>query len=658
MNLYTATKRHEELSAIIERNSHLYYDLDSPQLSDYEYDMLCRELKKIEADYPTLVNLKSPTQHVGGAASAKFTKVIHLVKMESLQDAFSYDEILDFDRRVHDSAAEVTYVVESKIDGLSVSLEYENGVFTRGSTRGDGTQGEDVTENLMMIKDVPQKLANAPEFIEVRGEVYMPHASFERLVKEQELTDKPVAKNPRNAAAGALRQKDSAITKSRSLSIFVFNIQRIVGEELATHSDSLEYLQKLGFTVSPRYKIVNTIDEAISEIKAIGERRGSLNFDIDGAVVKVNSFTQRETLGSTNKFPRWAIAFKYPPEEKNTKLLSVDVSVGRTGVLTPTAVFEPVMLAGTSVARAILHNETFISDLKLAIGDIIRVRKAGDIIPEVIAVTKHSMGVLFTMPHICPSCGAEVSHTDNEAALRCVNPECPAQALRNILHFASRTAMNIDGFGPAVAEQLVNLQLLSCAADIYYLDRDKLLSLDKFKDKSAENLLQAISASKQNNLDKLIFALGIRNIGSKAATLLAERFGDMDTLAHATYDELEGIDGFGGVMADSVIAFFAKSGTADLLQRLAGAGVNMQYVGEAKTDALLGKTIVVTGSLPSLSRNEAEALIVKNGGKAASSVSKNTDYVLAGDAAGSKLTKANALGITVLDEAAFLELIK
>ncbi|MEG0762349.1 MAG: NAD-dependent DNA ligase LigA [Oscillospiraceae bacterium] len=658
MNLESAKKRHKELSDMLLRSSHLYYDLDAPSISDYEYDMLNNELKSLEEEYAELITLKSPTQHVGGIASTKFNKVTHIVKMESLQDAFSYDEIRDFDRRVRDAGLNPQYVVESKIDGLSVSLEYENGDLVRGSTRGDGTVGEDVTENLITIKSIPKHLKNAPEFIEVRGEVYMPHDAFARLVEEQELTEKPVAKNPRNAAAGALRQKNSEITAQRELAIFVFNIQQLKGKELLSHSESLKYAQDLGFIISPQYKTVNNIEDAIKEIEAIGERRGGLEFDIDGAVVKVDNFTQRQALGSTNKFPRWAIAFKYPPEEKDTKLLDIDVTVGRTGVLTPTAIFEPITLAGTTVSRAILHNEAYINDLKLSIGDIIRVRKAGDIIPEVIAVTEHCENEKFIMPRICPSCGAQVSHEKDEAALRCVNPECPAQSLRNILHFASRNAMNIDGFGPAIAQQLIERHLMENVADIYYLEKGSLLDLDKFKEKSADNLIAAIEASKNNNLDKLVFGLGIRNIGSKAATLLAEKFRNIDAIANADRAELDGIDGFGEVMADSVLDFFCKSGTADLINRLKKANVNMQYTGEIKTDKLAGKTIVVTGTLPTLSRNDAQELIVKNGGKSANSVSKKTSYVLAGEAAGSKLTKANELGIEILDEAAFLNLIK
>ena len=659
MTLEQAQQRILELRRVIEYNNRLYYEQDAPELEDFEYDALNRELKELEAQFPQLITPDSPTQHVGGTPSGKFAKVTHAVKMESLQDAFSYEELRDFDRRVRGEGISPRYVVEVKIDGLSVSLEYENGAFVRGSTRGDGIVGEDVTKNLATIKDIPKKLLNAPEFLEVRGEVYMPHAAFEQLVEEQELNDKQPFKNPRNAAAGSLRQKDSKITASRGLSIFVFNIQQIRGKELHSHQESLDYVKQLGFVVSPRYHSFDNIDDAIAEIEAIGQMRGTLPFDIDGAVIKVDDFAQRGMLGSTNKFPRWAIAFKYPPEEKETELQQIDITVGRTGVLTPTAVFTPVQLAGTTVSRAILHNEDFIRQLDVRIGDRILVRKAGDIIPEVVAVTQHKDGSEpYQMPQVCPSCGAPAVHLEGEAALRCVNPECPAQALRNIIHFASRNAMDIDGLGKAVAAQLVSKGYVHSAADLYDLTEEQLMTLDKFKEKSARNLLNAIEASKENNLDKLLFGLGIRNIGEKAAASIAEHFRSMQAVREAGEEQLSEIDGFGAVMAQSVLAFFAKEGTEDLLGRLERAGVNMEWHGEEKTDKLAGKTIVVTGTLPTLSRAEAEALITKNGGKASGSVSKKTAYVLAGEAAGSKLTKAQQLGIPVIDEAAFLQMIQ
>lgn len=658
MELEQARKRAEELRAVIERNNRLYYDQDAPELEDFEYDQLTRELKEIEKTFPELVTASSPTQHVGGTASTKFAKVAHAVKMESLQDAFSYEELREFDARVQEAGVSPEYVVEAKIDGLSVCLEYENGVFVRGSTRGDGVVGEDVTENLATIRDIPHTLHGAPEFLEVRGEVYMPHAAFLALREQQELEDKTPFKNPRNAAAGSLRQKDAKITASRGLSIFVFNLQRVQGREFSRHSETLDYIKSLGFPVSPRYNVYHSIEDAIAEIQRIGEMRGTLEFDIDGAVIKVNDLAARSALGSTNKFPRWAIAFKYPPEVKESIVRDIEVTVGRTGVLTPTAVFDPIFLAGTSVARANLHNGDIIGSLDVRIGDTIQVRKAGDIIPEVIGVARHGEGTVpYRMPDRCPSCGAPVVHLEDEAALRCVNPECPAQALRNLIHFASRNAMAIDGLGEAVARQLIDKGLVHTVADLYTLTREQILTLDKFKAKSAGNLLAAIENSRKNNLDKLVFGLGIRNIGDKAAALLAEHFGSMEKLRQASAEQVSSIDGFGGVMAQSVVEFFAKEGTGDLLEHLAQAGVNMEWHGEKKGTALAGKTVVVTGTLPTLSRQEAEALIVRNGGKASGSVSRRTAYVLAGEAAGSKLTKAQTLGIPVIDEAEFFRII-
>ena len=659
MELEQAKQRAEELRRVIERNNRLYYMENAPELEDFEYDALTRELKAIEAEYPQLVTPSSPTQHVNEAASSKFSKVAHTVKMESLQDAFSFEELREFDARVREAGVEPQYVVEEKIDGLSVSLEYQDGRFVRGSTRGDGLVGEDVTENLATIRAIPKTLPpGAPEFLEVRGEVYMPHDAFFALKEEQELQDKVPFKNPRNAAAGSLRQKDAKITAARGLSIFVFNLQQVRGRSFARHSETLDFIKQMGFPVSPRYRVFTSIEDALKEIEAIGQMRGTLAYDIDGAVIKVDDLAAREALGSTNKFPRWAIAFKYPPEVKETVVREVEVSVGRTGVLTPTAVFDPVFLAGTSVSRASLHNEDIIRSLDLRIGDTIRVRKAGDIIPEVIGVARHGDGTEpYRMPDTCPSCGAPVVHLQDEAALRCVNPECPAQSLRNLIHFASRNAMAIDGLGEAVAVQLTERGFVHTVADLYSLTKEQLLQLDKFKDKSAQNLLDAIEASKQNNLDKLVFGLGIRNIGDKAAAQLAEHFGAMQALAAANGEEIAAIDGIGAVMAQSVTEFFARSGTADLLARLQAAGVNMEWHGEQKGTALAGMTLVVTGTLPHLSRQEAEALIVQNGGKASGSVSKKTAYVVAGEAAGSKLTKAQTLGIPILDEAGLYRLI-
>lgn len=658
MQFEEARSKIVQLREQIETYSQLYYDQDQPAVSDFEYDSLMNQLKGLEAEFPQLITPESPTQRVLGTPSGRFEKVIHDVKMESLMDAFSQEELYAFDNRIRDEYTQAQYVVEAKIDGLSVSLEYQNGEFFRGSTRGDGLVGEDVTENLRTIVDLPKHLPNAPEYLEVRGEVYMPRKAFEDLVERNLAEEKQPPKNPRNAAAGSLRQKDPAITASRALSLFVFNIQQIQGKELTSHHQSLDYLKSLGFPVSPRYNLYSTMEEAIQEIDAIGALRNDFAFDIDGAVIKVDDFAMRNTFGSTSKYPRWAIAFKYPPEEKNTLLLDIEVSVGRTGVLTPTAIFEPILLAGSTVARAALHNQDYIRDMDIRLGDTIRVRKAGDIIPEVVTVISHQENsVPYEMPQHCPSCQEPVTRLPEEAALRCQNPECPAQALRNLIHYASRNAMDIDGLGEAICAQLIDKGLVHNAADLYSLTVDQLLTLDKFKEKSATNLFNAIQKSKDNNLDKLIFALGIRNIGERAATLLAEQFGTMDKLAAAEEEALMAIEGFGGIMAKSVLDFFAKAGTRDLLQRLEEAHVNMDYAGEEKLDYLAGKTLVVTGTLPTLSRDEAEALIVKNGGRAAGSVSKKTSFVLAGEAAGSKLTKAQTLGVPVITENEFFEMI-
>ena len=656
----------DKLRREIRHNEYLYYVLDAPEITDAEYDRMMVRLRELEARYPDSIPADSPTQRVGGRASSQFTEVRHREPLLSLGNVFSAEELRAFDERVRSglpAGSKVEYVMEPKIDGLACSLIYENGKLVRAATRGDGVVGENVTANVRTIRSIPLTLKvpdgeTVPELLDVRGEVYMPHDAFQHLCAEQELQGAAPFKNPRNAAAGSLRQKDSKITGSRGLSIFVFNVQQVRGRELTSHAESLDYLKSLGLPVSPRYHIVHDIEDAIAEIEQIGQNRAALDFDMDGAVIKVNNFAQRELLGSTNKFPRWAIAFKYPPEVKETTLRSIEVGVGRTGVLTPTACFDPVFLAGTTVSRATLHNEDFIRQLGLCIGDTIQVRKAGDIIPEVIGVTRHEPDAQpYQMPEFCPSCGAPVVHLEDEAALRCVNPECPAQALRNIIHFASRDAMDIDGLGTMVATQLVDKGLVHSAADLYDLTIEQLLTLEKFKEKSANNLLQAIEASKQNNLDKLMFAFGIRNIGDKAAALLAEHFGSLQAIREATEEQIGEIDGFGGVMAQSVTEFFAKDGTTDLVHRLADAGVNMQWKGEPKGDKLAGKTLVVTGTLETLSRSEAEALIVKNGGKASGSVSKKTAYVVAGAAAGSKLTKAQALGVPVLTEAEFLAMI-
>ena len=657
MDIESAKQEIARLRREIEKNAHLYYDLDAPTISDYEYDMMNNRLKELEAQFPELITPDSPTQRVIGVAKSSFAKVRHEVKMESLLDAFSYEELWDFDRRVRESVPDPVYVVETKIDGLSVSLEYENGVFTRGSTRGDGVVGEDITENLRTIQNIPKTLEGAPAFLEVRGEAYMPRNVFEELCRQQIEQGEEPFKNPRNAAAGSLRQKDPAVTRRRRLSVFVFNLQKVTGQELTGHKQSLDYIASLGFAPSPIYRSCSSMEEAIAIIEEIGARRNDFAFDIDGAVIKVDDFAQRERMGSTNKYPKWAIAFKYPPEEKQSTLLEIEISVGRTGVLTPTAVFEPVQLAGTTVSRAILHNAAFIAEKDICIGDTIIVRKAGDIIPEVIGVAQRAEArEPYEMPAFCPSCGTPVVKTE-EAALRCTNPECPAQRLRNIIHFASRGAMDIEGMGQAVCAQLVHRGFVNTVADIYSLTKEQLLQLDKFKERSADNLLRAIEDSKSRTLDKLIFALGIRNIGDKAATLLCEAMGSLDAICAADVETLSAIDGFGEVMARSVAEFFAHEGTRDLLEQLKKAGLATVYESRRASAALTGMTFVVTGTLPTLSRAQAEELITSNGGKVSGSVSKKTRYLLCGEQAGSKLEKAQKLEIPVLTEEQFLNMI-
>lgn len=657
MDIEQAKKELEQLKKTVAYHSYLYYQENRTEISDYEYDMLNNRIKEIEKEFPQLITEDSPTQQVQGMASSSFEKVTHTVKMESLLDAFSYRELEDFDRRVRETVDNPMYVVEAKIDGLSMSLEYENGRFVRGSTRGDGLVGEDVTRNLATIKSIPKTIKNAPRFLEVRGEVYMPKEVFLRLVRQQENEGKQPFKNPRNAAAGSVRQKDSRITRERDLDIFIFNLQQISDDVLVTgHKQSLDLLKSYGFNVSPRYSIFDNIQDAIKEVENIGRLRGKFSFEIDGAVIKVDSFAQRSVMGSTNKYPRWAIAYKYPPEEKETVLKDIEVSVGRTGVLTPTAVFDTVQLAGTSVSRAVLHNQDFINEKNINIGDKIVVRKAGDIIPEVVRLAQKNSDGAFQIPLVCPSCGREVEKTD-ESALRCINPDCPRQTVRNLIHFASRNAMNIEGMGEAVVVQLADKKLIRDVADIYYLTMEDLLTLDGFKQKSAQNLMDAIENSKKNNLDKLVFAFGIRNVGEKAASLLCEEFKTIENLINADVTDIIKIDGFGDIVAQSVVDYFKSENVLEIVRRLQEKGVNMVYTSTVESDVLKGKTIVVTGTLPSLSRDEAEKLITDNGGKAASSVSKKTSFVLAGEKAGSKLEKANRLGIPVIGQEQFLEMI-
>lgn len=651
-------KKIEELRKTLRYHSDRYYNDDAPEIEDYEYDMMMRELKELEEKYPEYDAPDSPTKKVGGVADNSFESVAHSVRMESLQDAFSKDELREFSNRVEDTVSDVNYVVEPKIDGLSVSLEYRDGVFLRGSTRGNGDVGEDVSGNLRVIHNIPLKLNKSIPYIEVRGEVYMPKKSFERVVDRQIINGEKPFKNPRNAAAGSLRQKDSSVTASRGLDIFVFNIQQIEGVELNSHKESLDFIKKLGFNTIPTYKKVDNVEDAIAEIDRIGEARGSLEYDIDGAVIKVDDFSQRDILGSTAKYPKWAIAFKYPPEEKQTKLLDIEIAVGRTGVLTPTAILESVHLAGTTVSRATLHNQDFINEKGIAIGDVVTVRKAGDIIPEVLCVNEHNSNSVFKFPDVCPSCGEKVYRDEDEAAIRCINPECPAQLLRNLIHFCSRDAMDIEGLGPAIIETFVNEGMIAKTYDIYNLDFNKILSLEGFKETSANNIINSVNNSKNNDLSKLIFALGIRHIGAKAGKLLADYFKDIDLVMNASVDDILQIDGFGKIMAESVVEFFSSDSTKELIAKLKEAGVNMKSTNVVEDTRFSGMTFVLTGTLPTLKRAEASKIIESFGGKTSSSVSKKTTYVLAGEEAGSKLDKANKLGVQIISEEEFKEMIK
>ena len=658
MDRKEAEKELEALREQVRYHSRKYYTEDDPEISDFEYDALFRRLEELETQFPELVTEDSPTNRVGGAVYNTFAPVVHQVPLESLHDAFSQEELRDFDRRVRQAVADPVYVAEPKFDGLSVALEYVDGVFTRGSTRGDGVTGEDVTENLRTIQGIPKRLREPVPYLEVRGEVYLSDAGFEKLCERQELLGEKLFKNPRNAAAGSLRQKDPRVTAGRGLSIFVFNVQQVQGEALYSHDASLERLKALGFTVCPILKKSRDIEEILAFIQELGQGRGELDFPIDGVVIKVNDFAQREELGSTARFPRWAEAFKYPPEEKETTLTDIQVNVGRTGVLTPTGVFEPVALAGTTVSRATLHNQDFITEKDIRIGSRVVMRKAGEIIPEVVSVVSNPPGsVPFTLPETCPSCGEKVTREEGEAATRCTNPQCPAQLLRNLIHFASRDAMDIDGLGPALLEQLVKEGLVHSPADLYTLEAERLQKLERFGEKSAENLLAALEKSKSNDLSRLVFALGIPHIGAKAAQLLCNRFPSAEALLAATEEEVSAIDGYGAVMAQAAVEFFSHGSTRQLLARLAELGVNMRAQEKQAGDRFAGLTFVLTGTLPTMSRKEATEVIQREGGRVTGSVSKKTSYVLAGEDAGSKLEKALALGIPVLSEEELLQMV-
>ena len=659
MTYEQAAKRIEELRAVIDYHSRLYYDNDRPEIEDDEFDALTRELKELEAAYPDLITPDSYTQRVHGELSRLFTEVRHEVPLGSLQDVFSLDEVRSFDARIRETVSDPVYVVEPKIDGLSTAIEYRDGIFYRGATRGNGEVGEDVSANLRTIAAIPDRLTEPVSRLIVRGEVYMPHDNFAALVAAQEENGEQPFKNPRNAAAGSLRQKDPTVAARRGLSIFAFNVQLIEGEQVTSHAASIERMKALGLSVIPFYTVCRTADELCTEIERIGEIRSGLPFDIDGAVVKVDDLAQREQIGSTSKFPKWAVAYKYPPEEKLTRLLDVEVTVGRTGVLTPTGVFEPVTLAGTTVSRATLHNQDYINEKDIGIGDTVVLRKAGEIIPEVVRVAEKAADHRrFTLPSVCPSCGQPTVRVEGEAATRCVYAGCPAQLCRNIIHFVSRPAMDIDGLGTAVVEQLIAEGKIRAVYDLYTLKKEEIAAMEGLGEKSADNLLAAIDKSRGNDLYRLLFALGIRHIGEKAAKVLAEHYGTMEALMAADAEDLARIDGVGGVLADSVVSFFAEEQNRLTVEKLQEAGVNMTCLTERKDDRFVGLTFVLTGTLPTMGRSEASALIEQYGGKTSGSVSKKTSIVLAGEDAGSKLTKAQTLGIRIIDEAEFLEMLK
>ncbi len=649
------TEKYEKLKAEIEYHSKLYYDNDAPEISDYEYDMLMQELKKIESEHPEFVSASSPTQHVGGTAvSSLFAPVNHIIQMASLRDVFSVEDLRDFDEKVRETVINPLYIVEPKIDGLSVSLEYKNGRLVCGATRGDGFVGEDVTQNILTINSIPKEIKTDIPHLVVRGEIYMPTSVFLALVKKQQDNEEKPFKNPRNAAAGSLRQKNSEITRSRGLDIFVFNVQHAEGKDFLSHKESLDFLKSLGFPVSPSYNCFDNIDDAIREIEKIGDMRGKFGFDIDGAVVKVDALSQRDELGATAKYPKWAVAFKYPPEEKETILRDIEINVGRTGALTPTAIFDPIMLAGTSVSRAVLHNQDFISEKDIRIGDTILVRKAGEIIPEVLKSVNHTEGSIpYFIPRKCPSCNSDVFISEDEAVIRCINPECPAQLSRNIIHFASKSAMDISGLGPAIIDTLIEEKLISSAADLYYINSQQIENIEGLGEKSAQNLISSINESKKKDLSCLITALGIRHIGQKVSELIVEELSTIEEIISADTEKLTKINGVGIEMANSLTAFFSEKQSLELIEKLKAAGVNTTHKSEKKGSKFEGLTFVLTGTLPTFSRTDASKIITDLGGKTAGSVSKKTSYVLAGEDAGSKLTKANELGVRIISEEEF-----
>ena len=648
------------LRAEVEEHSRRYYDEDAPTISDFEYDKLIHTLMDLEEQFPQFLTPDSPTQHVGGKVSSKFAPVTHEVPLESLMDVFSHEELFAFGERVKGAInGETMYDVEPKIDGLSIAVEYRGGKFYRGATRGNGQVGEDVTENLRTIRSLPKELKNAPDRIIVRGEVYMAKDTFEMLNRRFEIEGKPLLANPRNGAAGSLRQKDPKIAAERRLDLIVYNIQYAT-QTYQTHTETLDALNEMGFDVVP-YKLYDNIRDCVEQIEWIGAHRDEFPYEMDGAVIKLNDLAQRTVLGSTTKVPRWAVAYKYPPEKKAAKVLDIVVQVGRTGVLTPKVVIEPIRLAGTTVSNATLHNQDFIDKLDVRIGDTVWVRKAGEIIPEVVEVdvSKRPVGTTpFRLPEVCPECGSPVVRDADGAAMRCTGAECPAQKLRNITHFASKEGMDIDGLGEAVVEGLVNAGLVSTPADLYYLDAQTVATLERMGKKSAENLISAIDASKEQGLARLLASFGIRQVGVSAGRTLARRYSDLDALMAATAEELMLIDDIGPVTAQYIVEWFASEQSQHQIRRLREAGVSFESKEEITDARFAGKTFVLTGTLEGFTRDEATEIIQRFGGKASGSVSKKTDYVLAGESAGSKLTKAQTLGITILTEAQFREMIK
>ncbi len=650
----------DQLRRELERAGYEYYVLDKPTMSDYDYDHKLRRLEELEQAHPETVTPDSPTQRVGGQALSSFEPVRHRVPLESLQDVFDFDEVRAFDQRVQSAVAGAVYVVEPKVDGLSVALEYENGLFVRGATRGDGQVGEDVTANLRTVRSIPLRVDGAPEHLIVRGEVFMPKKVFHALNDERERRGEALFANPRNAAAGSLRQQDARIAAQRKLDILVFNVQWSDGAAFQTHEETLDYLAQKGFKVIP-HQLCTTMDQVIGAISQIGEERDRFSFDIDGAVVKVNDLSQRAVLGSTAKFPRWAAAYKYPPEVKPSRLTDIVVQVGRTGVLTPKAVLEPVRLAGTTVTSATLHNQDFISDKDIRIGDTVLVRKAGEIIPEVLSVVldkRPADSRPYFLPKTCPVCGAPVERDEDGAHMRCTGAECPAQLLRNLTHFASRDAMDIDGLGVAVVENLVNAGLVKTPGDLYFLKEEDVAGLDRMGKKSAQNLMAAIRRSKDQDLARLIYAFGIRQVGQKAGKILAARFQTMEALEHATLEELTAVNDVGEITARSILTWLESPQSRHLIARLRQAGVNMTAAEQGSDQRFAGMTFVLTGGLEQFTRDQAAAMIEDRGGKSAGSVSKKTTYVVAGEGAGSKLKKALDLGIPVLTEQEFLDLMK